>query len=386
MPHPSAALLLLLVSFSCSTTAYWYGECSGEGPAPFVLPDNIELDCGLRSLALEYGTKSLAYPGAPPTRGVEGLRRALNIAVCPNTTTSTTAAAPRSTSPSPAPPAAIGETGSRAASTGTPTTPPTTTFIYASSSSGNDQTGTGAKASPFQSVGRAQRAARAARAAAAHDSTHAVTVYLRQGTYFAPPATAPGPLLTLTPSDSGASSAAPVTYASFPGERATLSGGLPLAGLQWADAAPVGGKAVFRAVVPASMLPPPTPSGGSSNNGSSSSSSSSGSGGSGGGSHVDNGNAGGPGGATATYFTGLFTGHTTLLGPGRRLTRARFPNCEDITGNGCFTLNASGPTPGTVKSPTHDLLTGPGGAENLAVINTRGFDMFAQGERRSQEV
>ena len=67
-------------------------------------------------------------------------------------------------------------------------------------------------------------------------------------------------------------------------------------------------------------------------------------------------------------FTGLF-------GAGKRLTRARYPNCDDITGPSCYTLNASGPTAARVRSPTHDLFDDPG-AENLEVKNLNGVDMF----------
>ncbi|OQA31095.1 MAG: hypothetical protein BWY57_02511 [Betaproteobacteria bacterium ADurb.Bin341] len=79
--------------------------------------------------------------------------------------------------------------------------------------------GPGSRRRPFQTLTRAQAAARAARA---ETPDAPVTVHLR-GTF-----TLPEPLV-FTPEDSGTASA-PVTYTSYPGETAVLSGGRPLSG------------------------------------------------------------------------------------------------------------------------------------------------------------
>lgn len=67
-------------------------------------------------------------------------------------------------------------------------------------------------------------------------------------------------------------------------------------------------------------------------------------------------------------FTGLFAN-------GKRLTRARYPNCPDITGTDCYLLNASGAT-SNPKTPTAAITDIPGGI-NLEVKNEHGVDMFA---------
>ena len=73
---------------------------------------------------------------------------------------------------------------------------------------------------PFATIPRAQQAVRGRVAKA---EAGAVTVMLRGGTYrIAEP-------ITFTPDDSG-SQACPVTYAAYPGEAPTLSGGVPITG------------------------------------------------------------------------------------------------------------------------------------------------------------
>ena len=184
---------------------------------------------------------------------------------------------------------------------------------------GSDAQGDGSEAKPFATVAKAQAAARAASAKGG------VIVWLRAGTHFQPAGA-----LTLTAADSGASAAQPVVYAGYPGENATLSASYaPLSGLKFAAVAEraqlrlaPAGPAVFRAKLPAG-----TP-----------------------------------------RFIGLFA-------DGKRLTRARYPNCEDITDVNCYTLNASGPT-SNPNAPSHDLQKEPG-AFNLEVRNENGVDMFA---------
>ena len=53
---------------------------------------------------------------------------------------------------------------------------------------------------------------------------------------------------------------------------------------------------------------------------------------------------------TAEGFTGLFAAN-------RRMTRARYPNCPDITGTDCYLLNASGKVGKDPVAPAHDLDT-----------------------------
>ena len=197
------------------------------------------------------------------------------------------------------------------------------TQIYVAPS-GSDTDGDGSATRPFHMLVKAQIAARAGLA----KGGGGVIVWLRGGVHYQP-----GGSLTLTATDSGKSKAQPMVYAGYPGENVTLSASAaPLEGLKWApvdDAlrllhglAP-NGPAVFRA-----KLPPTAP----------------------------------------RHFVGLFAN-------GRRLTRARYPNCADITGVDCYTLNASGPT-SNPQAPSHDLKNDKG-AFNLEVVNEHGVDMFA---------
>ncbi len=75
---------------------------------------------------------------------------------------------------------------------------------------------------PFASLHRAQQAVRSFRRG---NPSVAVTVKVRQGTYYL------GRILEFTPEDSGTKDA-PVTYTAFPGEKVTLSGGRKLK-CQW---------------------------------------------------------------------------------------------------------------------------------------------------------
>lgn len=80
---------------------------------------------------------------------------------------------------------------------------------------GNDNSA-GTKAAPFQTLARAQAAVRALQPLSAP-----VTVWVRGGTYYL---TSP---LTFSPADSG-SEKGPITYAAYPNEAVTLSGGVKL--------------------------------------------------------------------------------------------------------------------------------------------------------------
>ena len=95
-------------------------------------------------------------------------------------------------------------------------TPMRTVFVAPDGSDAND----GAKSRPFATVPRALSAVRDLRNAGLPPGP--VTVYLRGGTY------AVREPIVFTPADSGTSNA-PLTVASYPGERAVLSGGERLA-------------------------------------------------------------------------------------------------------------------------------------------------------------
>lgn len=75
----------------------------------------------------------------------------------------------------------------------------------------------GTEAKPFQTIQRAQSEVRALK-----QDGEAITVYIREGTYYLD---AP---IVFTPEDSGTAEA-PVTYAAYPGETPVISGGLELA-------------------------------------------------------------------------------------------------------------------------------------------------------------
>lgn len=148
------------------------------------------------------------------------------------------------------------------------------------------------------------------------------SVVLKAGTYYEQ--------VNLGPEDSG------TTIAAAAGAEVTISGGLPFTNLSWvpvtaslSSTAPSWGVGAFKAALPA-----PLPQGMSS-------------------------------------FTGLFR-------DGRRLTRARFPNCADVTSTSCYTLNASGPAGTSPNAPMTPLQNTPG-SMNLEVMNQNGVDMFADG-------
>ena len=207
-------------------------------------------------------------------------------------------------------------------------TPPATTAAAVSagkseifvSPMGSDGSGDGSAAKPFETVSKAQQAARAAAAS----GVAGVVVWLRHGIHFQ----RTGPL-TLTTADTGC------TYAGYPGENATLSGSAAAfpSDLQWkpvdqSTRARLGmrqsGPPIYRAALPAALL--------------------------------------------ATKFVGL-------TADGVQLPRARYPNCDDITGTDCYLLNASAPT-SSPQAPAIALKDIPGGM-NLDVVNQNGIDMFA---------
>ena len=249
----------------------------------------IQLDCSLRSLALAYGA-SIFRPGdrtASKKQSMNRLHDALNLGVCPNLQKQL----PISTSRS---------------HISVPSAKIPTIVFYVSALHGADTNDGTTPSKPFRTIARAQKAARTAAAA----SGQAVTIRLRGGTYFgAPPSSSSEPLLHLTPDDNGASATARVTYASYPGEQAVLSGGVSLQGLKWERAAsghsPSAGP-VYRTVIPSGLVP------------------------------------------VGQSFTGLFWGNFSDASPSKRLTRARYPNCADITGTDCFQLNASAAIKGRV--------------------------------------
>jgi len=103
--------------------------------------------------------------------------------------------------------------GKQVVSMGAPTLPACQVFVATGGNDGNAGTAT----SPFASLERARDYVRAHKAAA----TSPIVVCLRGGTYEL------RRTFTLGPEDSG-TAAAPITYRSFPGERAILSGGVKL--------------------------------------------------------------------------------------------------------------------------------------------------------------
>jgi hypothetical protein len=274
--------------------AFWREECP-PGPPDYVLPDNKELDCSIRSLAYEYSISVLGKG----RRGQSRIHQALNLALCNVSFDVEQQHIPDRE-------AVLQQLRANEAHGS-----PLEIFV---SPSGSDVDGDGSEEKPFQSIPRAQTAARGAA------KTNAVVVWLRAGSYF-------NSNLNFTAQDAGYSATMPTIYAGFPGEEAIVSGGVPLdaSKLEWEK--PPGDKettaSIFRA-----KLPP-------------------------------NFNAG-------MAFTGLFWN-------GSRLTRARYPNCADITGTDCYRLNASGPT-GHINTPLHKL---PPSELNLNVINQHGVDMFA---------
>ena len=290
---------MLLLTAARPAESYWREECGGP-PTAFSMPEHKAIDCKLRSLGYEYAQQVLAqnpYLEMAKPR----LHKAFNLSMC---------------GVPPSPPT------QRAALSGAEAAAAAQVFAAAGAQlfvapAGSDSAGDGSKAAPFKTLARAQTAARAAAA-----GKGGVVVWLRQGTHYQPD----GPL-TITALDSvskqapqtttpphhhsnlsprditdssrhqGASAEDPVTWASYPGERATLSGSsASLSGMDWQlvdlatrDALGLrrAGPTIYRATLPKAML--------------------------------------------ATKFVGL-------VADGVRLPRARYPNCGDILGPDCYTL------------------------------------------------
>ncbi len=118
-------------------------------------------------------------------------------------------------------------------------------FLCASAESGaaeifvatnGSDTNPGTLLMPFATVQRAQQAARKAA------PREAVTVFVREGTYYLPET------LILTAEDSG-TKAAPVVYQAYQEEQAVISGGVRLKGLKWEPYK----DGIMRAKVPAEL-------------------------------------------------------------------------------------------------------------------------------------
>ena len=107
--------------------------------------------------------------------------------------------------------------------------------IYVSPS-GNDATGDGTIGSPYATIAKARDAADLAKASGA------VKVLLREGTYYL---SAP---VVFTQANSG-TAVAPITYQSYPGEKAVISGGLKLPSTTTWTAATVNGASVQKTTI-----------------------------------------------------------------------------------------------------------------------------------------
>ena len=154
-----------------------------------------ELDCALRNLTWEYGQQLGSQPGAslamlPPFQSLfDALRLDIDCGILPPKGLAQSTHAPYI------------QPALAAAAT-----------YYADPVHGNDGNN-GTEAFPFLTVNRAVVASRAGPAPA--------SIFLRQGTFFLPAT------LNILPIDSG------LSIAAYPNESETLSGGMPLLGLNW---------------------------------------------------------------------------------------------------------------------------------------------------------
>jgi hypothetical protein len=278
-----AVLAMLLVI----CRAYWREECPELGE--FVLPDNKELDCALRHLAVDYTQMVLG----DDIHGIRRVGEATNIQIC-------NISFPEKEKPVPPTRDTVIESLGGSSE------------IFVSSSTGSDEAGDGSEDKPFQTITKAQQLARTKQTG----NGTGIVVWLREGTYYQEGT------LAFTTEDSGSSAAAPTIYAGYPGENAVVSGGMEInaSDLEWEQVTLPGGSVEAgregAAVVYRAKLPPSTKS-------------------------------------APLEFTGLFWN-------GSRLTRARYPNCADITGTDCYSLNASGKVM-DIESPIHNIQvkTGP---------------------------
>ena len=205
-----------------ATTEYLLELTSNPGGRPADAP--VDFDCAWRAYAQEYATT--IQPELPAAQQ-RAIRDALQLVGLCNATTDWL-------------PATMTAAGSGSSSGGAGSK----RQVYVDAGRGNDGSGTGALQAPFRTVGRALAASRAP----AHGVADAPTITLRGGTYHM------ADTAVLTPADSG------LTLAAFAGEKPTLSGGVPLDGLEWAPL-PLphnrlsGDHAAWRAAVDASALP-----------------------------------------------------------------------------------------------------------------------------------
>jgi hypothetical protein len=351
-------MVLAFLLLASGVFGYWREECRGFPDYPFFLPDNTDLDCSLRHLAVDYATKVLGSDRAGIKSG--RIAQAFNMGVCKSTNLKASIGKRAGWG---APPLSA-SAGAVAAHS--------EIFVSPASAGGCDATGDGSIARPYATVTRAQAATRETlqgqrkqqKLPNGQQKQAGVTVWLRSGVYYqggTDPHNIDGPL-TFTHEDSGLSPDSPVIYASYPGDKdpAVLSGGVLLQDgsgktpssppLPWAKVGaeeqkrsfPGARVPVYKATLSAALM-----------------------------SKFKGG-----------LFTGMFTegrmneSETQSTQSRTRLVRARYPNCEDITGTGCFTLNASGAIKSGVTAPTHDIADDPRHM-NLDVVNENGVDMFA---------
>eukprot|EP00041_Stephanoeca_diplocostata_P020313 m.452328 g.452328 ORF g.452328 m.452328 type:complete len:998 (+) comp21539_c0_seq2:36-3029(+) len=312
-----AHVFSMIFTLQCTGAfAFWPGECVRD-PGPYGLPDNVELDCALRALAVK---KSACVLGVDKKQHrMDLLLEALNMKVCSNTSSHL---ALDTTDWSNIDCSGLQRAGPHIHVARKPqkdilfNETVVVEYVVSSSNGTDSPTTTGNLFDPFATIGFAIRFVRSQRQQKTISPSTPVILRLRAGIYFES--------LSLTPADSF------VTIASFNSETATLSGGFPIQGAAWQKTS-IG---IHAHTAYKTTLTAPLPRG-------------------------------------FNTFTGLFRN-------GRRLTRARFPNCADITGTSCYTLNASGPA-GKVqpRQPTHPLKQDSVQNFNLEVVNRNGVDMFA---------
>lgn len=174
---PAAALVMVL------------SAAIPRGGSGAVAPNDV--DCAFRELAMRVASRNLAGS----KRKLELVSAGINATDCPGGDRWTTAY-------SSSPDAARRRGGSTASAARS---------VFVSPTSGSDS-GAGTEASPLRTLAAAQVRVRAL----LKQSSGAVTVNLRAGTYYSS--------LVLGPADSG-TPAAPVTWQAFEGEQAIISGG-----------------------------------------------------------------------------------------------------------------------------------------------------------------
>ena len=300
----SSVWLLLLPE---PAAAYWQEECGGDPAGGWALPDKKPLDCALRQLGLEYATKVLGG------RGLPAVHRALNLDLC-------NVSAP--------PPARVGPPSTRAASLELllGAAAPTALEVFVDpvvDPTGATAAADGSAGSPFATIHAARDAVREI-----PRPRPPVVVWLRGGTHFL--GETGTLLLDEAKGDSGESASQPIVYASHPNERAVVSGGVLLPQLKWQPHAGFAAETQGAAQMYRADLPK---------------------------------------GTDFSFMKGLFLLPATqqqqqqqrqvdtevappaVPAVGERMTRARYPNCDDITGVNCYTLNTSGST-GQPQVPT----------------------------------